>query len=201
MRIKFFLFILFFTFTCGIRAFGQRTLLFGMRDNEYARIGYQDRRNWYVIAEHSVFVTKLKNQAIHGYAGYKGEVRKFEYNGCMYGGLNYAGGYRMAGVMAEVDYSVLAWWKIFGGIRPHYDTAYGYDTALKAGVSFALHKDIAFRGEFTSYPEYRLCEKRIKAGLDFNVKGLKVSPEISVPVEGNLENIRLIMGFKYELSF
>lgn len=201
MRMKVFLFIVFSVFVKGLNTFGQRALLLGVRDNEYARVGYQDRRNWYIIAEHSVFVTKLKNQTINGYAGYKGEVGKFEYNGCMYGGMNYAGLYRMAGIITEVKYPILTWCNVFGGIRPHYDTSYGYNTAFRAGLSFAIHKAISLRGELTSYPEYRLCEKRIKVGLDFRILELSVSPELSVPLEGNIENIRLMLGFRYDWLF
>lgn len=201
MKVKFFIFIVILFTVYSVDAFGQKAILLGVRDNEYARIGYQDRRNWYVIAEHSIFVTKLKNQVINGYAGYKGSLQKLEYDGCLYGGVHYGGMYKMIGGIAEAKYPVLSWCSVFGGVRPHYDTSYGYDTALRVGLSFALHKAISLRGEFTSYPEYRLCEKRIKTGFDFNVMDLKVSPELSIPIEGNLENIRLLMRFQYELKF
>lgn len=201
MNIRFFVTILAFVAAVNVEIFGQRAILLGVRDNEYARIGFLDKRNWYLMAEHSVFVTKLKNQVINGYAGYKGNWHKLKYDGCVYGGVHYGGMFKMAGVMANVNYPVKAWCNIFGGIRPHYDTSYGYDTAFKAGLSFAVHKSISLRGEFTNYPEYRLCEKRIKAGIDFNVLGLSVSPELSVPLEGSLENIRLLMGFCYKWNF
>lgn len=200
MNIKFFLITTFLITTCNIQAFGQRALLLGVRDNEYARIGYQDKKNWYILAEHSVFVTKLKNQVINGYVGYKGTLKELQYNGCVYGGVHYRGLYKMMGGMIEMKYPILSWCNVYGGIRPHYDTSYGYDTAFKAGLSFALHKAISLRGEFTSYPEYRLCEKRIKAGFDFKVMNLKVSPELSIPIENNIETIRLLMSFKYELN-
>lgn len=199
MKIKFSFLIAILITTCSINVLAQKAVLFGVRDNEYARIGYQDKWNWYVMVEHSVFVTKLKNQVINGYAGYKGNVQKLKYNGCLYGGIHYGGMYKMMGGMAEVKYPLLSWCNMFGGIRPHYDTSYGYDTAFRAGLSFAFHKAISLRGEFTSYPEYRLCEKRIKAGLDFKVMELIVSPEISIPIEGNIETIRLLMNFRYEL--
>lgn len=200
MNIKFFLITTFFITTCSIQAFGQRAILLGVRDNEYARIGYKDKKNWYILAEHSVFVTKLKNQVINGYAGYKGALKELQYNGCVYGGVHYRRLYKMMGGMIEVQYPILPWCNIFGGVRPHYDSSYGYDTAFKAGLSFVLHKAISFRGEFTSYPEYRLCEKRIKVGLDFKVMNLNVSPEVSIPVESNMETTRLLMSFKYELN-
>lgn len=84
MNIKFFLITAYLIITCSIQAFGQRAILLGVRDNEYARIGYQDKKNWYIQVEHSVFVTKLKNQVINGYAGYKGTLKELQYNGCVY---------------------------------------------------------------------------------------------------------------------
>ncbi len=86
MKIKFLFLITILITTCSINVLAQKAVLLGVRDNEYARIGYQDKWNWYVMVEHSVFVTKLKNQVINGYAGYKGNAQKLKYNGCLYGG-------------------------------------------------------------------------------------------------------------------
>lgn len=72
MNIRFFVTVIAFIAAVNIEIFGQGAILLGVRDNEYARIGFLDKRKWYVMAEHSVFVTKLKNQVINGYAGYKG---------------------------------------------------------------------------------------------------------------------------------
>lgn len=176
-----------------------QTIFMGVRDNQFVQLGYIDKQNWFVIAENSVFVTKMKNQSFNGYLGYKNAIFNINYMGCIYGGLHYNKLYNSYGGIVELDYDTFSWLRIKGGIRPHYDSDYGYRTAFLGALSFRVHEDISLQVEYSNYPEYRLCESRLKAGALFEVKRLSIKPEISVPTEGNMENIRLLMSFGYKL--
>ena len=174
-----------------------QNVMLGVRDNQFARIGIIIKNNYFLIAEQSVLVTKLKNQFINGYIGYKGKYNKLTYSGYIYSGYQYSNRFRTYGGMVETGYDFFKYIKLYAGIRPHYDSSYGYDTAYKIGLNFLLNKSISIRGEYTSYPEFRLCEKRIKGGIDINVMNIYVSPQLSIPIDGNLENIRFLNSFNY----
>lgn len=175
-----------------------QSILLGVRDNQFARIGYT-YRNWSGILENSIFITKFKNQVLNGYLNYRGEIGKINYYGTLYSGFHYNNFYHSYGGICELKYSIIPWCFIRGGIRPHYDSNYGYKTAYTGNLGVKLHHDIYLLATYTNYPEYRLCNERIKGGLLLQVQNLEVQPEISIPINNKIENIRFLLSFNYKL--
>lgn len=176
-----------------------QSILLGVRDNQFARIGYS-HNNLSITFEHSVFITKFKNQVLNGYLKYQGTIGQINYYGTLYSGFHYSNLYHSYGGICELKYFITPWWQIKGGIRPHYDSNYGYKTAYLGNLSFKLHHDIYLIATYSNYPEYRLCEKRVKGGLLLHVQNLEVKPEISIPINNKMENIRFLLSFNYELK-
>lgn len=74
--------------TWYITGSSQSTLL-GVRDNQFARIGYA-HNNLSITFEHSVFITKFKNQVLNGYLKYQGTIGQINYYGTLYSGFHYS---------------------------------------------------------------------------------------------------------------
>lgn len=190
--------ICFFIFTHVIISLSAQSIILGIRDNQFARVGFFCK-HWVGILEHSAFTTKLKNQVLNGYVGYQGTFKQLEYEGTLYGGVQYNKLYHIYGGMCEGKYKLTSWFFIKVGFRPHYDSSYGYKTAYLGGCEFKLHKEIYLITSYTNYPEYRTCIDRIKGGLSLKVKNLTITPLLSIPIKNNIENIRLSISFKYIL--
>lgn len=191
--------VCFFLLLQGVIWVSAQSILVGVRDNQYARIGYTCK-HWSGILEHSVFTSKFKNQVLNGYVGYQSQTGQLEYRGTLYGGFQYNKLYHSYGGMCEGKYLLTSWCYVEGGIRPHYDSSYGYETAYLGEVGFKLHQEIYLTTSYTNYPEYRLCEERIKGGLLIKVRNLEVKPELSIPVHSKMENLRFLLSFDYELK-
>ena len=176
-----------------------QSILLGVRDNQFAQIGYA-QRGWSLMIEQSVFVSKFSNQSVNGYLQYQDKVSRWTYSCSAYAGMHYGNMYKSCGCICELGFPLLSWLDINGGVRPHYDTDYGYETAFMGGIRLKLHQDIRATLEYTNYPEYRLCEDRVNAGFVFTVHNLQAKPEISIPVNGNREYIRFLVSLKYELE-
>lgn len=177
----------------------ENTLLLGVRDNVFAKIGYVHKNNWFIIAEQSLFISDIKNQVINGYTGYKSTWRNLSYKGCIYGATAYNKNYTAYGIIAEANCNTGKYFNFIAGIRPHYDSTYGYVTGYKGEACFKFHENITLKSEITNYPEYRFCIHRFKAGLIFKVFNLSVTPEISIPLKDYYENIRMLISFNYLL--
>lgn len=191
--------VCFFLLLQGMVLVSAQSILVGVRDNQYTRIGYA-YKHWSGILEHSVFTSKFKNQVLNGYVEYQGNTGRLEYRGTVYGGFQYNKLYHSYGGMCEGIYPLASWCYVEGGIRPHYDSSYGYETAYWGGVGFKLHREIYLTASYTNYPEYRLCEERIKGGLLIKVRNLEVKPELSIPIHSKMENLRFLLSFGYNLK-
>lgn len=176
-----------------------QSILLGVRDNQFAQIGYT-QRGWSLMLEQTFFVSKFSNQSLNGYLQYQGKASRLAYSCNIYMGMHYNNLYKSCGCLCELGFPLLPWLDINGGIRPHYDTSYGYETAFMGGIKLKLHKDVGAVLKYTNYPEYRLCEDRINAGLIFGVHNLQAKPEISIPMDGNKEYIRFLVSIKYCLE-
>lgn len=194
MRIIF----LFIFFQIGILVSAQSIIL-GIRDNQYARLGYT-HKHWSGVIEQSVFASKFKNQVLNGYLGYNAIYKQLKYNGTIYGGVHYNKLYHSYGLKCEGNYQLTSWCHVKVGLCEHFDSSYGYETTYLGSIGFKLYKEIYLITSYTNYPEYRLCEERIKSGLILKINDLFVKPEISIPIRSKLENVRLLLSFNYKLN-
>ena len=55
--------------------------------------------------------------------------------------------------------------------------------------------------QYTTIPEYRLSEKRVRAGFIFSYKELQVTPMLSIPVGEEIKSMRILCSFQYKFLF
>ena len=68
-------------------------------------------------------------------------------------------------------------------INPHYDSGYKYKTCWRAGASFRVYKELRLVAEYTTIPEYRESEKRVRFGFRYGTERMWVMPLISAGIE------------------
>ena len=54
-------------------------------------------------------------------------------------------------------------------------------------------------GQYTTVPEYRMSEKRIRAGFIFKDNNLSVSPIMSIPAKKDFKSMRVLVSMDYTL--
>lgn len=182
----------------GTQCFAQVNL--GLRDTRYAQLGYTYKDRWSATLEHSIYSEHFDNQKVRLYLGYHNTWNWFTLNVQPYASTLWNGNYQDVGTLLNVDLRVLHRWHVDATINPHYDTQIGYSTCYSAGTKVTVTEQVAIVAHFTNIPEYRESEKRIRAGLEFKVLNLIVTPELSVPVEGQQKTIRALCGFNYKIG-
>lgn len=178
-------------------AFGQVTL--GLRDTHYAQVGYSYQDRWSATLEHSVYSEHMGYQKVRLMLGYKQTFdEKFTININPYASSLWNGDYQDFGVLANAEAKLAPMFAVDITANPHYDAGADYTTCLAVGTTIQFHKDVALVAHYTTIPEYRLSEKRIRAGLDFKVQKLWVRPELSIPVEGEVKTVRVLCSMRYK---
>lgn len=170
----------------------------GIRDNRFIYGDFTFCKNYEVKLEHSVFSEKIGYQYLRAYAGYKGSWKTLDYKALAYFGAVYNGSYHSGGGMAQLRYRLIDRIVIDAVLNPHYDSGYGYKTCFSAGGGVIITRNIDILAAYTTIPEYRMSEKRVHVGFDFHVKGLSVTPALSVAADGDSKTIRALMGFRYQ---
>lgn len=172
----------------------------GVRDNRYIYGDFTFARHLEVKLEHSVFSEKFGYQYVRGYFGYKNGWNDLTYKTQAYFGTTYNGSYYSAGALVKGRYTLVRRLLVDAALNPHYDSDYGYKTCFSAGLGCVITKNIDILAAYTTIPEYRMSEKRVRAGFDFHVKSLSVYPELSIAVDGSskTKSLRALMGFRYQ---
>ena len=75
-----------------------------------------------------------------------------------------------------------------------------YKTLYSGGVRIGSFKGISLVGEYTTIPQYRVSEDRIKAGIVVESGKLWIKPEISFPINGEHTTGRVICNFGYTIG-
>lgn len=170
----------------------------GLRDTRYVYAEYAFLKNWSAKFEQSVYSEKLDMQYFRLYFGYNKNLGRFNVSATPFYGMVYGGSYYNMGLKIAGDVNALKWLDVNASVAPFYDSGLKYSTLYSAGLSFNVTKEISVLGSFTNYPEYRMPEKRIRAGFRFRVKNLSVQPELSIPTSSTEgKNLRVLASMSY----
>jgi len=181
-------------------ALSAQNISIGMRDNQYANIQYVSKLGLLAEIENSIFSTKIKHQHIRGTIGYKHDFKHLTGDIRAYYGTAYDNDYDAYGVKILAKKSFLQKWGAELALNPHNDSDYGYTTCYGVSLHRYIFKEIAVELTSSNIPEYRETVNRVKAGLIFNSGNLRVRPQISIPTEGHMKNIRVLFSFDYQFN-
>lgn len=171
----------------------------GLRDNRFALLGYEAKSGWSVGVEHSFFSEKIGFQYFKWLAGYDYYVNsQFVIFGGVYIGTTYSTNFYNTGANIKFFYSPIKWLGVEALINPHYDSDYKYETCWSFYTNWQVFNEVSLLVEYTNVPEYRISEQRIRSGLEFRVNNLSVIPMISIPTEGPIKTMRVLIGMKYK---
>ena len=173
----------------------------GLRDNRYAHIAYEFKNDWEAKLEHSIYSEKIGFQKIRAYMTYSHTWSNFTLKANVYGSTLWNAGYQDFGANLSAGYRILKLWNIEATVNPHYDTEYNYKTYFNVSTDVQIIKNLGIIAQYTTIPEYRLSENRVRAGLLFSYGGLYVTPMLSIPVDGEVKSLRVLCSFEYKFKF
>ena len=168
----------------------------GTRDNQYFYGCYQ-HKGWNVKLEESVYAEKIGFQYLRLYGGYTYKSHFWSIGAEPYFGAAYNGNYSSMGCLFKGKYHLMDKYHFGVVLNPHYDTGYKYNTNFKVSAGMDLNSQIRIKAEYQEMPIFRMKEKRVKGGFIFKTGNLSVSPQLSIPTEGAINNIRCIVDFHY----
>lgn len=176
-------------------------VVLGLRDNQYVSVGYTYRQSWSVKLEHSVFSQEFSTQYIRFMLGYKHCRNRIAIEATPYYGTLYHGDFYNVGVMFSGHWQMLRKWGIECTVNPHYDSGYDYKLCFSMGTNLHLYKAISVVFQYSTIPEYRMKEERVKFGFEFKVNELCVVPLLSIPMDSSGKNMRILCNLKYQFYF
>lgn len=169
----------------------------GYRNMRHIYVDYSFNKSFAVEAEHSLYAEKFGFQRIRIYGIYNRDFNRFRLRAVPYFGTIWNGKYQDFGAIVGGSYT-------FGRVTPVASVNPNYDTQLhfKFNYSGLLYVRIIdamnLFGEFTTIPEYRISEKRVRLGGDFHVWKLSARPTVSLPVDkGGTKSVRVYCDFRY----
>lgn len=80
---------------------------------------------------------------------------------------------------------------------PMYDSGMGYNTCYTVHAACRVIQEAALVLDITNIPEYRMVEHRIVPGILFRAHKLWVRPELSIPLNDNVQFTRVLISFRY----
>ena len=84
------------------------------------------------------------------------------------------------------------------GVMPMYDSGMGYNTCYTVHAACRVIQEAALVLDITNIPEYRMVEHRIVPGILFRAHKLWVRPELSIPLNDNVQFTRVLISFRYD---
>jgi hypothetical protein len=172
----------------------------GMRDNQYVNVQYIFKSGLLSELENSVFTTKFKHQHICAHIGYRQYLKYLEGDIRAYYGTAYNNSYDDYGMMVSLKKDFSRKMGIELVLNPHKDSDYGYTSCYKVSIHQYIFKEIAIELISSNIPEHREALNRIKAGLILNSRNLCVRPQVSIPTEGHIKNVRVLVSFNYQFK-
>lgn len=170
----------------------------GLRDSKYANISYLLKDRYSIGVEHSIFSAKIGTQYLRGIFSYCHPIAANTFvKGEIYYGTPYNRTFYNLGTKISAKTPIAGPVSIYATINPHYDSYFHYETFYKVGASCRLNSEIDFLAFYSTIPEYRQKEERLNAGLNFHIRNLMVNPYLSLPLEGPIKSIRVLIGFNY----
>lgn len=171
----------------------------GLRDTHHVYGTYTPVRNLDILLEHSLYVEKPGFQRVGVGVRYGMPFAKgFRWNVSAFGATTWNGNYQVVSGRAGLAYDFKRL-GLVAAVNPYYDSGLGYTTAWMAGASLRIIDSIRIKAAYTTIPEYRVSERRMRGGLEFSSGRLSVSPELSVGLKRGtyLMNLRVLMSMNY----
>lgn len=178
----------------------QAQIYLGFRDSQYVLGGFQSESGFYAEAEHSIYPEHLGYQKIRLYAGYNHCWKTISADVKCYGSTLWNGYYQDFGMLAAGIFNPVACLSIDVSLNPHYDTGVGFHTNFSAGAGVRVHRNLSLIAHYSTIPEFRIPEKRIRVGMWFKVATIEVKPELSIPADEKLKNVRVLFSMKYSFE-
>lgn len=169
----------------------------GLRDNRFVNVAYKLHGTWDFKLEHSIFSEKPGYQYIRAYAGYGRAFGIVRLQATPYFGTTYNGSFYNLGAKAEGKVAIGSRVNVSAAANPHYDSQTGFKMCFSAGASVGIIKELGIFAGYSTIPEYRISEERIRAGLMFRVKGLWAAPSLSIPAKGPFKQFRVLTSLGY----
>ena len=170
-----------------------------LRDNRYAGIGYRFLDKYDLKLEHSMFPEKIGFQYVRVNAEANFSIEQLMISYKLYTGMLYNQNFYDVGADLQMNYSFVNRIDLFANVNPHYDSGYEYESNYGAGASVRLYKGMYLVGQYSTVPEYRTSEKRIRAGFIFKENNLSVTPVISIPAKKEFKSMRVLVSMDYSL--
>ena len=187
-----------------IEKLNAQSIAIGLRDNQFANIGYVFKQNITVGYEQSLLNVKLKEQSGRLFVGYNYNNGNWLFSSLLYTGGEYSGNWKVYGgdICTTFCYKRLA---LSGTLNPNYDTGLAFQLNYNVAALFNLWLAKGDLGEqvgatmsYGNIPEFRDNVENLRIGLKFECGKLWVHPEIVFPnVRGENKHIRVLcnMGF------
>lgn len=177
----------------------------GTRESSYLQAGYRHNSHWQVTGEFSVFSDLAKRQYARLILGYDTfSVSNLSLSFHTYYGTSFCQSFYNLGLLFHFSYSLptKSHTTLYATFNPAYDSDLHYETYFTTGFIQHLFKALSFRSEYTTIPEYRMSERRIRFGLQFclaskDLGKLQVSPLISIPIHHENYAVRLGVDSRY----
>ncbi len=171
----------------------------GLRNTRYIYGGYKFCDNFKVEINHSLFSEKIGYQAVGAKFGYSRTLSKFDLGASVSGSTAWNGSYGTVSGAVDLRYTPLNVLSFGGTLSPWYDSGYGYKTCFSIGASVNITSQINVMARYTTIPDDRRAERRVRVGFGFKVKNLYVEPNVSVPVSGSekFKNMRVLINLNY----
>ena len=169
----------------------------GLRDNRIGVVGYTMKQKYSLFAEQSLYSQKPSTQHIRAALAYNYSIARLDYGGLVYIGGQWNGGYFDYGASVGGKLKIQEFGSIDLVANPHFDSGYQFLICVKAGVTVKITDEIGFIAHYSSIPEFRMVENRIRVGLRFINKRLQVSPVISFPLNEDPRTLRVLTSFMY----
>lgn len=171
----------------------------GIRDSHYVYGSYTFNKKISVELNHSLYSENMGFQRIGIGAGYSTPLPLgFSCGVKAFGATTWNRNYQVFGaeISAAYTYRRLT---LDASINPRYDSGLDYMTCWKAGATVKIIKPIGVTLHYTTIPEFRMSEKRLRGGFEFNVDRLSVRPELSVSVDPGtrFKNMRVLTSMEY----
>ena len=174
----------------------------GMRDTRYVNVSYLLKDHWEAKVEQSINAGNADYQNTKIYLGYRHDLvsNTLHLSASPYYTIGWTPNYTQFGALLNTRWEPLKHLNLLATINPHYDNMPGYKTCWLAGIAVPINDEIAIIAKYSTLPEYRVSEKRVRCGLEFKVKNLYVTPEASVSLEdgtAGLKAVRMCVNMSY----
>ncbi|MCQ2049470.1 MAG: hypothetical protein MJZ22_00440 [Candidatus Saccharibacteria bacterium] len=176
--------------------------LLGLRNSKHAMVGAR-YKNYGVVVENSLYVQSIDLQYIRASVFYRFDL-PLNLSGyyALYSGIQYNRNFFDVGAVANLKWNPLGkYLQMSATIMPFYDSDLDRQFGYSFGIQTIPLSEIGLFVNLKNIPDYRVLENRLAAGLVFVFEHMTVKPEISVPLDFNLDYARVSVSFVYENLF